>query len=171
MTERDKNRILAVAIGVLMTLIALCCLTSCAVRKTVTETLYVHDTTYVSHYDSVHGNRVVRDSVIDWRVNFIHDTLHHEIERVIVLNEKGDTIRQREIERLWEKFHDLQSSLRQESRTDSTSYLKTQNDSLRAVLKEHEKQQKTVTKKEPPWKWICVSVLCIMAFVVVLRSK
>ena len=151
---------MVVIVGVIILLLLL--LTSCGSKKTITEYVAVHDTTYISRSDTIRDYRVVRDTIVDWKVITTHDTLHHEKERVIVLNEKGDTISEREWERLWQKIHDLQSSLQRESHTDSSSYLKAQNDSLRAILKAQESKIEVKTTNRLLW-WKFIAFITLFA--------
>jgi hypothetical protein len=137
-------------------------LSSCSTKKVVTEYVAVHDTTWISHSDTIRDYKVVRDTVVDWKIITTHDTLHHEVERVVTLNEKGDTISKREWERLWQKIHDLQLSVHNQSHSDSSSYLKAQNDSLRAVLKAQE-SKKEVKRTTRPRLWEYIVFVALLA--------
>lgn len=156
MTEREENRIFAVAVGVLVTLIALCCLCSCAVRKTVTETLYVHDTLRIAH----------RDTFVVERWNYKRDTVRVESERIVTLLQADRTQPPETIRIVTNNNH-----FERVETGDSTVCLASRIDSLLRMMDRDHEREKVVTKTQPPWKWICVSVLCIMAFVVVLKSK
>lgn len=156
MTEREENRIMAVAIGVLVTLIVLCCLCSCGAKKVTTETLYVHDTLRIAHTDTFMVER--------W--NYKRDTVRVESERIVTLlqsdkTQPPETIRIVTNNNQYERVETSDSTVRLASRIDSL---------LRMMDRDHDRE-KAVTKTQPPWKWICVAVLCLMAIVVVLRSK
>ena len=129
-----KQQETGMAIVVITVVIILLFLTSCSTKKTVTEYVFGHDTivTYVT--DTVREIRVQKDTVVDWKVVATHDTIHHEKEKVIVLNEQGDTVSQREWDRLWQKIHEMEQSKHNESRVDSSAYYKARSDSLQRIV-------------------------------------
>lgn len=151
---------MVVIVGVIILLLLL--LTSCGSKKTITEYVTVHDTTWISRSDTIRDYKVMRDTVVDWKIITTHDTLHHEVERVITINEKGDTISKREWERLWQKIHDLQLSVHNQSHSDSSSYLKAENDSLRAILKAQESKKEVKVTNRPRW-WEYIVFVAFLA--------
>lgn len=168
MTSRQETGMALIAGGGIIIIIILLMLCGCTTKKTVTEHIYVHDTTTVYHSDTIKDIRVEKDTVVDYKVIATHDTVHHEIERLIVVNEQGDTIKQRELERLWQKIHDMEMSHHNESHSDSTSYLKAVTDSLRKVL--DQQSDKTVTKvnERVPLKWILITIVAVAITVLIV---
>lgn len=164
-TKRQET---VMAVIVALIILAFLFLTSCSTKKTITEYVTVHDTLVVHHSDTLKIIKVTRDTVVDWKYITLHDTLRHDRERVIVVNEQGDTISKREWERLWQKIHELESARHDESHSDSSSYLKAQNDSLRAVLKAQE-EKKEVKRTTIPriWKYGLLVFFCLVFFNVV----
>ena len=77
-----KNRTLYWILAAWITVLALSMLTGCK-TKSVTEYVAVHDTTY----------SVTRDTVTKIKTEYSHDTLRIEVEKIVTLNEGGDTIR------------------------------------------------------------------------------
>lgn len=125
----------------------LCC--SCSSKKVLTETLYVHDTVYTSHADTVREVRIETKTVTDTMLIHVKDTIIHEHGQVIVLNENGDTIKQREWDNLMEKMHELINAHHNETSSEIDSTLIHENDSLRHALKEEREKQKVVIKENP----------------------
>lgn len=76
-----KTRTLVIIISALLTYLLVGMLSSCR-TKSITEYVAVHDTTY----------SVARDTVTKIKTDYSHDTLRIETERVIKVNEKGDTV-------------------------------------------------------------------------------
>lgn len=165
MTRKQETGMAVIMAVVLLLLILL---SSCSTKKTITEYVTVHDTLVVHHSDTLKIIKETKDTIIDWKYITLHDTLRYEKERVIVLDEKGDTISEREWERLWQKIHELESARHDESHSDSSSYLKAQNDSLRAVLKA-QKEKKEVKRTTIPriWKYGIFALFCLVFFNVV----
>ena len=157
---KQKETGMAVIVGVIILL--LLWLTSCSTKKVVTEYVTVHDTLVVHHSDTLKIIKETRDTIVDWKYITLHDTLRHDRERVIVVNEQGDTISKREWERLWQKIHELESARHDESHSDSSSYLKAQNDSLRAVLKAQENKKEVKTTNRLLW-WEYIAFITLFA--------
>lgn len=160
---------MVVIVGVIILLLLL--LTSCGSKKTITEYVAVHDTLVVHHSDTLKIIKETKDTIIDWKFITLHDTLHHEKERVIVLDEKGDTISQREWERLWQKIHELESARHDESHSDSSAYYKSSRDSLQRIL-DSQKEKKTVkTKIIPLWQNGLFFAVIVVVCVIILKSR
>lgn len=146
--KRESGMIMMAAVVWAVVVILLVIMCSCTTKKVVTETNYVHDTLYISHSDTIREVRVETKTVTDTMLIHKKDTVIIDRGQVIVLNENGDTIRQREWNNLIEKVNELISSQHNESQSEKDSVLKHENDSLKQVLKqEHEKQ----TIKTKPW--------------------
>lgn len=77
-----KTNTLYWILGLWLTFLAVMALTGCR-TKSVTEYVAVHDTTY----------SVTRDTVTKIKTEYSHDTLRIEVEKIVTLNEGGDTIR------------------------------------------------------------------------------
>lgn len=164
-TKRQET---VMAVIVVLIILAFLFLTSCSTKKTITEYVTVHDTLIVHHSDTLKIIKETKDTIIDRNFITLHDTLHYEKERVIVVNEQGDTISEREWERLWQKIHELESARHDESHNDSSSYLKAQNDSLRAVLKAQESVKETKRTTIPrAWEYGLLALFCLVFFNVV----
>lgn len=69
-------------ISAAITFLVICC-SGCSTRKTITETVIVHDTVVSVKYDTIRDIRVIT----------LRDTTRHEVERIVTLKESGDTIR------------------------------------------------------------------------------
>lgn len=122
-------------------------LSSCR-TKTVTEYVSVHDTLRVTKTDTCYKVRT----------EFSHDTLRIEVEKIITLNQGGDTIR---LEVYKDRWRD-----RVVNKTDTLIEHKT--DTIyRVVESEHEK----TTVKELSWweRWeyrlLAIVLLCMLAYI------
>lgn len=153
--DRDRETGLAVIVGVvLVVVVCLCALCGCKTQKeTTTETIIQHDTVFSHHTDTLNDVRVVSHT----------DTLRSVESHYITLSANGDTIKE------IHHYHDIQKIII----VDSTFRYKAERDSLRAAL---QKERSKATKKEkrslPPFvTWVVLSVLILIAFVVVLKSK
>ena len=165
MTRRQETGMAVIAVVVIILLLLL---TSCNTKKTVTEYIYVHDTTEVRHSDTIRDIKVVRDTIIDRKVIANHDTIHHEIERLIVVNEHGDTVKQLEWDRLWQKVHELEMSHHNESHSDSASYLKAERDSLKQALVEEKQKKKVVYIEKTPWKLVLITLAAVIITILLI---
>ena len=146
-------------------------LSSCSTKKTITEYVTVHDTLVVHHSDTLKIIKETKDTIIDRKFITLHDTLHYEKERVIVLDEKGDTISERERERLWQKIHELEAARHDESHSDSSAYYKSSRDSLQRIL-DSQKEKKTVkTKLIPLWQNGLFFAVILVVCVIILKSR
>ena len=157
MTDKEENRLIAIAIGVLMALIGLCLMTSCGTKKKViTETLYVHDTLRIAHTDTF--------MVEKW--NYKHDTIKVESERIVTLLQSdkalpAETVRVVTNQRYFE---------REVVRDSSASFISKIDSILKAMDRQHERE-KAITKKEPPWNMLIFIVAILVACVIVLKDK
>lgn len=170
---RQQETGIALITAAILLLIILLTMGGCATKKVVEERVYVHDTLYIYHSDTIRDYKVERDTVVDWKVITKHDTLYHEIERAVTLNERGDTISQREWERLWQKIHELESARHDECHSDSASYLQAENDSLQAIIDSRQEQVVEVKKSPLPRirDMIVAALIIIVVTVALLRRK
>ena len=167
MTRKQKNVILWVIAIVLLLIIF-----SCRTRKeVVTETIHTHDTVMVHKTDTVKEIKLQIDSFIDWKYITIFDTVYHEKEKELVLNERGDTIKQKEKENLWHKTHENEATQHSESHTDSTAYYKAENERLRQALIKEQSKEKVVKKSIaiPWWAWVVCPLILIVGLFYIAR--
>lgn len=152
MNRKRENGMIVMAVLIWMAIILLVSATcSCTVKKTVTETVYVHDTVRTIHTDTVREVRIETKTVTDTMLIQSKDTVIIDRGQEIVLNENGDTIKQREWNNLVEKVNELVNSQHSESQSERDSVLRHENDSLRQALI-LEKQKETV-KTKPLIDW------------------
>ena len=144
-SRSKENGLFSIAILVLMALFALSMLVSCRTTQKVTE-VYVHDTLRVNTSDTVYITRHKTDSVIDIRTIYVCDTVVKEKGIVLVLNEAGDTIK----EKSWDN---TKQSTRGESNTnvkqvsnDSLAIYKAKVDSILKALDQRQHETKVVKK-------------------------
>ena len=128
-------------------------LTSCR-TKSVTEYVSVHDTLRITN----------TDTLIKVRTETSHDTLRIEVEKVVTVNEGGDTIRVAVFRDRWRD--------RIVNKTDTV--LKHTTDTIyRVVESEHEK---TTVKGETwwerwRWKLAAFAAICAILYVLWRSSK
>lgn len=136
----------------LLTLLTLMILCSCATKKVV-ETVAVHDTVYSHQIDTIVHEKVVHKV----------DTVQELIEKIITLkvdSDKVDTLRQDITHNIYKYVY----------LSDSTNNIRSVVDTL---LKAMDKQHvKTVTKeKGSPWKWLFAGVMLLAVCIMILKSK
>ena len=127
--EEEYMRQMSSRIGCLPILL-LCIALSFVGCKTIRQTEYVaiHDTLHVHHSDTVR----------EYTIKTVHDTIRESSNHILTLNEKGDTIRE------YHYYHEKEKIVEK----DSTDKYKSSIDSLKSVLnKIHEKEK--VTEKKP----------------------
>ena len=132
-------------------------LCSCTGKKTITETVYVHDTLHTYHTDTV--------SVERW--NWRHDTLRIETEKVVTLLQPDKSLPAETIRVETNNWH-----YQHEVVKDSASKVVARVDSiLRALDKQREK---TTIKTKPPiamWEYGLFLLIVGGACVLVLKSR
>lgn len=150
--EEEYMRQMSSRIGCLPILL-LCIALSFVGCKTIRQTEYVaiHDTLHVHHSDTVR----------EYKIKTVHDTIRESSNHILTLNEKGDTIRE------YHYYHEKEKIVEK----DSTDKYKSSIDSLKSVLnKIHEKEK--VTEKKPSfwgqWKWRLISCALLVALVLAL---
>lgn len=147
--RQSTGMALLMALALMLVLTVMLC--SCATKKTVTETVYVHDTLRTHTTDTVKSERVVHTT----------DTLKIETQKVVTLIEREpgriDTLR----------IDNSSDVYRSTAVVDSTARLRVAVDSLlKALDRQHDKT--TVKKTSPPWKFIAVCLGLLIASIVVL---
>lgn len=168
MTRKQENVILWV-IAIILLLIIFSCRTR---KEVVTETIHTHDTLMVHKTDTVKEIKLKVDSFIDWKYITIFDTVYHEREKELVLNEQGDTIKQKEKENLWHKTHENETTQHSESHTDSTSFYKAENEKLRQALIKEQSKEKVIKKsiEIPWWAWVVSPLILLMGGGFIVRK-
>lgn len=157
----------------LMLFIGLCALCSCTTKqKVITEYVHVHDTIHTHHIDTIHKTNIIKETVHDTTTVAVHDTLFHNREQIIVLNENGDTIKEKSKESSWQKTKEQVQSNHTESRTDSTDYYRARSDSLEKALREEKQKEKVITKTRHifPWYNYIVIALIIAALAYLVKK-
>ena len=143
---RNKdNGLMAIAAVILMALFALSMLVSCKTVKSTTE-LYVHDTLRVNTSDTVYIVRHKTDSVIDIRTIYVCDTVIKEKGIVLVLNEAGDTIKERSWDNTKQSTHGESNTNIKQSSNDSLAIYKAKVDSILKALDQRQHETKVVEK-------------------------
>lgn len=148
----DKDSPVIGAAIILMALLSLCILMSCSTKKTITETVYVHDTIYHHSTDTVVSERVVHHN----------DTVRVSEEKVITLiqREEGrvDTVR----------IDTARDTYKSSELTDELKQLHNAVDSLsKAVSKEHVKE--VLIYKKPLWKTVIIVSLVLILLIAGIR--
>ena len=158
MNKKRENGMLMLAamMWVAAALLAVVCC-SCSGRKSVTETVYVHDTLHISHSDTVTLER--------W--NYRHDTLRIESERIVTLLQPDKSLPAETIRVETNNWH-----YQHEVVKDSASKVVARVDSiLRALDRQREKQ---TVKTKPPiamWEYVVVVAIILAACIAVLKSR
>ena len=132
MDGRRSNGIAVIAAIIIMALMGLTLLVSCTTKEIVTkETSWVHDTVEVHRADTL------------WEYKFItqRDTVRQESVHTVVLNDRGDTIRE------IHHYHDTEKIVI----VDSTYKYKAERDSLRKALETKEKENRKERKMLSWW--------------------
>ena len=129
--------------------LAIMMLVSGCKTKTVTEYVAVHDTTLISKTDTCYKVKT----------EYSHDTLRVEVEKIVTLNEGGDTIRLEVYKDRWRDRWNIKTDTLVKVKSD-TVYISKDN--------EHEK---TVTKKASwwsIWKWRLTALVALCALILLL---
>lgn len=143
-----KERIPLYIIGAFVFILLISLLTGCR-TKTLVEYISVHDTLRISE----------KDTVLKIKTEFTHDTLRIETEKVVTVNEKGDTVFVALYKDRWRDRVVHQTDTVKEKSTD-TIYISREN--------EH---QQVVTKKPSwwsLWKWRIIALLALCAVIILL---
>lgn len=160
---------------VLMLFIGLCALCSCTTKsKVITEYVNVHDTVQIHHTDTIHKTNIVKEIVHDTTTVAVHDTIIHESGQIIVLNELGDTIKEKTWENQWQKIQEQLQTNHSETMADSTDYYHARSDSLQQALHEAQQKEKVVVKKAslPWWVWVFIALnIPTLLYIIVRKVK
>lgn len=143
--RNKENGLMAIAAVILMALIALSMLAGCKTVKSTTE-VYVHDTLRVHTSDTVYIVRHKTDSVIDIRTVIITDTVVHNKGVVIVLNEAGDTIKEKSWDNTKQSTHGESNTNVKQVSNDSLAIYKAKVDSILKALDQRQHETKVVEK-------------------------
>ena len=141
-----RDGIAVIAAIIIMALMGLTLLVSCATKEIITEeTSYVHDTVEVHRADTL------------WEYKFIKqcDTVKHESMHTVVLNDRGDTIREIHNHYNTEKIIIV----------DSTYKYEVERDSLRKALDKAHEREKTKEKRGRTWTDTIAAIAIVMAAV------
>ena len=163
---------MAIAAAILLAFIALSMLVSCRTTKTTTTEVYVHDTLRVNSVDTVYVTRHKTDSVIDIRAVVIRDTVIHDKGVVIVLNEAGDTVKEKSWDNVKQSTHGESTANVKQSSADSLAIYKAKVDSiLKALDRQHAEKQVKAVPVIPLWQYVLVVAVVAAVLVFVWKSK
>ena len=143
--RNKENELMAIAAVILMALFALSMLVSCKTVKSTTE-VYVHDTLRVNTSDTVYITRHKTDSVIDIRTIYVCDTVIKEKGIVLVLNEAGDTIKEKSWDNVKQSTHGESNTNVKQVSNDSLAIYKAKVDSILKALDQRQHETKVVEK-------------------------
>ena len=141
---------LAVLMWAAITALAVICC-SCSGRKTVTETVFIHDTLHISHTDTV--------SIERW--NWRHDTLRIETERIVTLLQPDKSVPAETIRvetNNWRYQHEVVK--------DSASKVVARVDSILRALDRQRYKQTVKTKSPVKWHQYAIFLLIVSAVLV-----
>lgn len=127
-------------------------LTGC---KTIrqSERIEIHDTLTIVHSDTVR----------EYKLKTLYDTVHHYHHEVLTLNEGGDTIKQIINNTFRERIIER----------DSSDTYRSKIDSLARIINELQQKEKVVEKKDwwAEWKWRLIAFAAIIvALLLAIRS-
>ena len=152
MTKRQETGMAWLAATILIIACILMAMCSCGSQKVVTETIFEHDTITVHHSDTV------KEVVYKSKVDTVTNTEVH----TYTLNNVGDTVKEIHHYHIIEKTNTV----------DSTYRYQAERDSLRQALREEKAREKTVTKIQVPWKWLCMVLAAFfIAVVFIVRDR
>ena len=162
MTRSQKNAWLW-----LLAIILLLILLSCGSKKTVTNTIYSHDTVMVHKTDTVIKHH--SDTVNNIKYISTADSVKEKDSHTYYINDVGDTTKEVHHYHTNEKIIIL----------DSSYIYKVEIDSLRAVLEkersktqtQYESHEKVKVKKPVPWNMIGLLVFVSAMAILVMRMK
>lgn len=158
MNKKRENGMLLLAalMWAAVTLLAVVCC-SCSTKKSVTETVIIHDTLRIAHSDTVTVER--------W--NYRHDTLRIESERVVTLLQPDKSLPAETIRVETNNWH-----WQHEVVKDSASKVVARVDSILRAL--DRQREKTTVKTKPPiamWEYVVVVAIILAACIAVLKSR
>ena len=155
----------------LLTVVMAFALPSCRTAREVVE-VQVHDTIRTHTTDTLHITRHKVDSVIDIRTVIIRDSVIKDKGLVVVLNEAGDTIKEKSWNNTKQSTHGESNTNVKQSSNDSLAIYKAKVDSLLKVLDQRKSEKQVKTK--PPiawWEYVLTITILLVVSIWVLRSK
>lgn len=156
MTRRQESGMAIITVAVLITIILLS-LCSCSTKQHVVETVYVHDTVFSHH----------TDTVVDVKIVHHADTVKGHESHIYTINNVGDTVKE------YHYFHEKETS----NTVDSTYRYQAERDSLRHALHEEQNKEKVVVMEKKVmawWGWLIIGIMagpCLMVAVFVIRKR
>lgn len=117
------------------------------------ERIEIHDTLTIVHSDTVR----------EYKLKTLYDTVHHYHHEVLTLNEGGDTIKQIVNNTFRERIIER----------DSSDTYRSKIDSLARIINELQQKEKVVEKKDwwAEWKWRLIAFAAIVvALLLAIRS-
>lgn len=170
MNGRRASGLVAILIIVLMGLVVLSVMVSCkTVRESVADV--AHDTVRVVKADTVRIIQNKRDSVGDVRIMTLHDTTVIERERVIVIDEKGDTVSERTRENERQRIHEAETSNRRESHAEDFASIYSSIDSILAKMDERHNVKVVEERSIPPWQYVVYVGVVVLVLIWVRKSR
>ena len=121
-----------------------------------------HESELLEIHDTITANHV--DTVTQYVSKTVHDTIHHHMERIVTVNEKGDTIRETNNNYYYQ--HTIER--------DSDAYYRHLIDSLVKSLNQNHEHEKTVEKSSSwweLWKWKIIAFAAIILIVKLIFRK
>lgn len=144
--RRMRDGIAVIAAIVIVALMGLTLLVSCTAKEIITEeTSYVHDTVEVHRVDTLWEYKLVSQ----------RDTVKQETVHTVVLNERGDTIKE------IHHYHDTEKIII----VDSTYKYESERDSLRKALDQAHEREKTKEKRGRTWTDTIAAIVVLLACV------
>lgn len=156
MTRRQESGMAIITVAVLITIILLS-LCSCSTKQHMVETVYVHDTVFSHH----------TDTVVDVKIVHHTDTVRGHESHTYTINNVGDTVKE------FHYFHEKETT----NTVDSTYRYQAERDSLRHALHEEQSKEKTVVKEKKVmawWGWLLIGIMagpCLMAAMRLAEKK
>ena len=144
--EEQYYRIMSKRIGCLPILL-LCIVLSFVGCKTIhdSELIEIHDTVTVYH----------GDTLIQYVYKNIGDTVKQIIEKTIIINEKGDTVKQNTTNNYYHNHYE----------SDSVNIYKALLDSIKQSLNTNHEKEKVIEKKDwwTEWNWKLIAFALFVA--------
>lgn len=134
--------------------ILLCICLSFIGCKTIKESelIEIHDTVNVYH----------GDTLVQYVYKNINDTVKQIIEKTIIINEKGDTVKQNTTNNYYHNHYE----------SDSVNIYKALLDSIKQSLSQNHEKEKVIEKKDwwAEWKWKLIA-FALLITVILLALK
>ena len=137
-----KTRTLVIIISALLIYLFIGMLTSCR-TKTVTEYISVHDTLRITK----------TDTCVKVRTEVSHDTLRIEVEKIVTVNEGGDTIKLEIYKDRWRDRWNVKTDTLIKHTTDTI---------YRVAESDHDKVITRGATWWERWRW-CIAAICVLS--------